>query len=90
MVIKTWEIAKYLWIQNRLEAYNFTESFVIKVSVLITAWKVSKFDVFSGPSFPVFGLRKIRTRKNSVFGHFSSSELGKVYTEKGNVVPGIL
>ena len=56
MVIKTWEIAKYLWIQNRLEAYNFTESFVIKVSVLITAWKVSKYDVFSGPSFPVFGL----------------------------------
>ena len=49
-----------------------------------TAWKVSKYRVFSGPYFPVFGLntetgsvnlpiqsqyRKIRTRKNSVFGH---------------------
>ena len=49
---------------------------------------MSKYGVFSGPYFPVFGLntdiysvnlriqskyRKIRTRKNSVFGHFSSS-----------------
>ena len=53
-----------------------------------TAWKVSKYGVFSGSDFPVFGLnteiycvnrriqseyRKIRTRKKSVFGHFSSS-----------------
>ena len=50
-----------------------------------TAWKVSKYRVFSGPYFPAFGLNteryelslrirskcgKIRTRKNSVFGHF--------------------
>ena len=49
---------------------------------------MSKYGVFSGPYFPVFGLyteiysvnlrihskyRKIRTRKNSVFGHFSRS-----------------
>ena len=55
----------------------------------VTAWKVSKKGVFSGPYFPVFVLnmeiygvnlriqseyRKIRTRKNSVFGHFSRSE----------------
>ena len=48
--------------------------------------KVSKYGVISGPYFPVFGLnteiyflnlhiqseyRKIRTRNNSVFGHFS-------------------
>ena len=53
-----------------------------------TAWRVSKCVVFSGPYFPVFGLnmerypvslciqsecRKMRTRKNSLFGHFSSS-----------------
>ena len=53
-----------------------------------TAWKVSKYGVFSGPYFPVFGLnteiyfvflriqceyRKIRTRKNYVFKHFSRS-----------------
>ena len=53
-----------------------------------TAWKVSKYGVISGPYFPVFGLnadiyfvnlciqseyRKIRTRNNSVFGHFSHS-----------------
>ena len=48
--------------------------------------KVSKYGVFSGPYFPAFGLnterygvsfriqskcRKLRTRKNPVFGHFS-------------------
>ena len=53
-----------------------------------TARKVYKYGVFSGPYFPLFGLnteiygvnlrikyeyRKMRTRKNSVFGHFSRS-----------------
>ena len=53
-----------------------------------TAWKVSKYGVFSGPHFTAFGLNmeryevsrriqfkcgKIRTRKKSVFGHFSRS-----------------
>ena len=51
-----------------------------------TAWKVSKYGLFSGPYFLVFRLnteiyevnlliqskyRKIQTRKNSIFGHFS-------------------
>ena len=55
---------------------------------IYTAWKVSTYGVFSGPYFPIFGLnteiysvnlriqsayRKICTRKNSVFGHFSRS-----------------
>ena len=50
-----------------------------------TAWKMSKYGVFSGPYFPVFGLnteiyfvnlqirsecRKRGTRKKPVFGHF--------------------
>ena len=54
-----------------------------------TVWKVSKYGGFSGPYFPALGLNteiysvnfriqteygKIRTRKNSVFGHFSRSE----------------
>ena len=54
----------------------------------LTGWKVSKYGVFSALYFPVFGLnteiysvnldiqskyRKIRTRKNSAFGHFSRS-----------------
>ena len=54
----------------------------------ITAWKVSKYGVISGLYFPLFGLnteingvnlriqseyRKIRTRNNPVFGHFSRS-----------------
>ena len=53
--------------------------------MIATAWKVFKCEVFSGPYFPIFGLkiqsryRKIRTRKNSVFGHFSGSEPFKNY-----------
>ena len=53
-----------------------------------SARKVSKYGVISGPYFPAFGLnteiysvnlliqsecRKIRSRNNSVFGHFSRS-----------------
>ena len=60
----------------------------LSISYLNTAWKVSKYGVISGPYFPVFGLnterygvslhieskyRKIRTRNNTVFGHFSRS-----------------
>ena len=54
------------------------------------AWEVSKYRVFSGSYFPAFGLNtkrygaslriqseygKIRTRKKSVFWHFSRSRL---------------
>ena len=37
---------------------------------------MSKYEVFSGPYFPVFGTEygKIQTRKNSLFGHFSHSK----------------
>ena len=56
--------------------------------LIYTAWKVSKRGVISSQHFPVFGLnteiyglnlciqseyRKIWTRNNSVFGHFSRS-----------------
>ena len=51
-------------------------SYIVYVYI---AWKVSKYGVISGPYFPVFGLlriqaeyRKIPTRNNSAFGHFSS------------------
>ena len=59
-----------------------------RFAVACAAWKVSKYRVFSGPYFPVFGLNteryfvslriqsecgKIRTRKKSIFGHFSRS-----------------
>ena len=65
---------------------------MLHVSILgfiVTAWKVSKYGVFSGPYFPVFGLNtviyglnlriqseywKIRTRKNFVFGHVLRNE----------------
>ena len=57
-------------------------------TINFTAWKLSKYGVFSAPYFPLFRLntkiygvnlhirleyRKIRTRKISVFGHFSRS-----------------
>ena len=66
---------------------------------LLTAWKLSKYRVFSGPYLPVFGLNteiysanlrfqsgcgKIRTRKNSVFGHFS--RIGSGTNPSKNVV----
>ena len=55
-----------------------------------TVWNVFKYGVFSGPYFPAFGLNtvryfvslhiqskcgKVRTRKNSVFVHFSRSDI---------------
>ena len=57
------------------------------------AQKMSKYGVFPGPYFPVFEVNtelygvnlrikpkygKLRTRKNSIFGHFSCSESHKV------------
>ena len=59
-----------------------------------SAWKVSKYGVFSGPYFPTFGLnrgrcfvsfriqsecRKILTRKNSAFERFSHSETSNCF-----------
>ena len=98
---------------TRVFLISITQKYCLSTSVRTetsTAWKVSKYWVFSGPYFPVFGLkmyisnlckyetistkkyvfliitlwrftisvtqseyRKIRTRKNSVFGHFSCS-----------------
>ena len=61
-------------------------------TLFATSWKLSKCGVFSGLYFLLFGLntemysinlcirskcRKIRTRKNSVFWHFSRS--GNIY-----------
>ena len=61
---------------------------VRRLSEAGTLREVSKYGVFSGSYFPAFGLNterysvslrvqfkrgRIRTRKNSVFGHFSSS-----------------
>ena len=56
------------------------------ISKLTTAWKVSKYAVFSGPYLCIrteYGYllhiqsecRKIQARKNSIFGHFSRSAL---------------
>ena len=73
-----------IWIMHVVTIFESTKI----DTVVYTAWKVSKYGVFSGPYFPTFGLNtdrysvslriqsdceKIRTRKNSVFGHFSRS-----------------
>ena len=55
--------------------------FSVRSVKMVTAWKVSKYGVFSDPYRPVFGVnlcirsecKKTRTRKNSVFGHLSRS-----------------
>ena len=44
-------------------------------SIINTAWKESKYGVFSGLYFPVFSPNTgMRTRENSVFTNFSQSE----------------
>ena len=54
---------------------------------MVTAGKVSKYGVISGPYFPVFGLNTEiycvtrRTRNNSVFGHFSHSRYNIATTD---------
>ena len=69
-----------MWFRRSIEHLNTTSH--------LTAWKMSKYKVFSGPYFPAFGLNterygvslciqskcgKTRTRKNFVFGHFLRS-----------------
>ena len=59
IISKKWKRLK--WTHNRMG----------KIFNHFTAWKVSKYGVISGPYCPAFEYRKIRTRKNSVFGYFS-------------------
>ena len=78
---------------------------LINYMSIITAWKVSKYGVITGPYFLVFGLnteiyrvnlriqsgyRKIRTRKNSVFGHFSLSIIIRISSVRQKYVGLIL
>ena len=75
------------WI--RLCDWKDHDSLDDRVYIIHIVWKVSKYGVISGPYFPLFGLnmkiygvnlsiqseyRKIRTRNNSIFGHFSCSD----------------
>ena len=81
-----WQGSEY---NSEFDTIAFTLNLDFKNSNNGTAWKVSKYEVISGPYFPAFGLnteiysvnfqiqsecRKMRTRNNSVFGHFSRSE----------------
>ena len=75
---------------NTLSKYIRKICFNLRISKCSTAWKVCKYGVISGSYFPIFGLntkiysvnltiqskyRKIRTRNNSIYGHFSRSEV---------------
>ena len=67
--------------------FNIIKQFELRITCNL--WKVSKYGVLSGPYFPALGVNteryeislhihsecgKIRTRNNSVFGHFSRSD----------------
>ena len=67
------------YLQIRLQRFRkvWPWTFVSSVhQINSTAWKVSQYWVFSGRHFPT-EYRKVRTTKNSVFGHFSRSALYK-------------
>ena len=85
-----------IWQTRSLELQKgYTCVIIFHVSILgliVTAWKVSRYGVLSGLSFPVFGMNteiyainlqiqskywKIRTRKNSVFWHFHAVSVAK-------------
>ena len=78
---KVWKKTKYNSFRNKcLIFYIYTWS-----SDIVTTWKVSKYGVFLVRIFRIQSkCRKIRTRKNLLFGHFSRSVL---YIERiGNAV----
>ena len=55
-----------------------------------TARKVSKYGVISGLYFPVAEYRKIWTRNNSVFGHFSRCEVFREYKMENEILASLL
>ena len=59
-----------------LEIFTFKDAAFTHIQNVCTARKVPKYGALYGPYFPVFiqsECRKIRTRKNFVFGHFPRS-----------------
>ena len=65
--VKCWEIINYLHL-------NFLDSdrWVYENLLTYTAWKVSKYGVFSGPYFPAFALN---TERYEVSNHVSNTVL---------------
>ena len=62
----------------------YLQNLISQFNCKCTAWKVSKYEIFSGLYFPAFRLNmeyisvfspntQIRARKNCIFGHFSRS-----------------
>ena len=73
---------------DALNTMKLEKLYALEIPQTVTAWKVSKYGVFSGPYFPVFSLnkeiysvnlriqseyRKYGPEKNSVFVQFSRS-----------------
>ena len=77
----------FVCVYSFIYSFNFRKRyFNMQYPEALSAWKVFKYGVFSSLNFPAFGLSserygvfrriwsecgKMRTRKNSVFGHFS-------------------
>ena len=68
---------------------DILKTFAHQIAITVNLWKMSKYGVFFGQYFPLYGLNteifgvnlriqseygKIRTRKNHVFANFSRSE----------------
>ena len=66
-----------------IKKYRISATYINSPKSTLTAWKASKYGFISGLYFPVFRLnlpgqykyKKIRTSNNSVFAHFSRSDL---------------
>ena len=84
-----WYLLFITWVKKLLSNQVAPITHILPECNRFTAWKVSKYGVFSDLYFPVFIMnteiysvnlrihseyRKIRTRKNSVFRHFSRSD----------------
>ena len=86
-------------VQKMLYSYpckKFTFDYFCQ-NMVASKWKVSKYEVFFDPCFPVFGLttdiyciqseyRKIRTTKTSVFGYFFRGGYSYGYSEQGGFI----
>ena len=88
--------------QLKIRATKLSKSAIFCLTwIPTTAWKVSKYRVISGLYFPIFRLtteiysvnlriqsesRNIRTRNNSLFGHFSRSVLYRCFHWGSNPV----
>ena len=74
--VRVWLRSYFIMFRNYQQVFNskICTSYLLRVTS--TAWKESEYGVFSGPYLCIQSeYRKIPTRKNKVFEHFSRSVL---------------